>query len=83
MGKEFLCSLVYVVPQGARGVHSICLNLQLLAAVFCSFFVSSVLRGSANLNWSKKSVCEGRGLKKRKTRMILATAPAVSSKTES
>ena len=80
--------MVCVVPQlktgvGSKGVDSICLILLFLAAVFCSLFVSRVLRRCANLSWSKKFVYGGRGLKKRKTRMVLAAASALASKTES
>lgn len=68
---------------GTKEVDSICLNFLFIAAVFCSLFVSCVLRRGANLSWSKKFVYEGRGLEKRKTRMVLAAASALSSKTES
>lgn len=66
-----------------KGVDSIHLNLLFIAAVFHSVFIFSVLRRGASLSWSRKFIYEAKGLKKRKTRMILAGASALSSKTES
>lgn len=78
-----LCSFSVKEGVGIKGADSVCLNLFFLAAVFNSLFVSSVLRRDANLSRSKNFVYEGRELKKRKTRMVLAAPSALNSKTES
>lgn len=66
-----------------KGVDSICFNLLFLEAVFCSHFVSSFLRVVPVSDDCIEVVYEKRGLKKRKARMVLAAASALSSESES